>query len=66
MLNVRHIFNVAQITDTFVLIHDLDYGPSVTNAASHVIGNLDADIEGGIKRRRVYYQDSIGSIDETA
>ena len=64
MLDMRSIFSIAMTTDTFVLIHDLDYGPSVTNAALHVIDNLNDDIEGGLMHRRVYYRDSNGNIDE--
>lgn len=61
---LRATFEVALQTDTHIIIVDLDNGPSVTNDASAVIAWLNANLDGGIGSRRVYYRDTSNRFDE--
>ena len=63
-MDVRHIFKIEIVTDTIIVLGDTDFGPSITNAARHVIDNLAQDLNGGIGKRKVYYRDTTGRFDE--
>ena len=58
-------FAVECVCDLFVLIRDKDdgTGPSVTNDAHGVVSQVHAGIV-SLKRRRLFYRDSAGQIDE--
>lgn len=64
IFDVRATFEVALQTDTHLVLIDLDQGASVTNDADAVIAWLDANLEGGIGKRKVYYRDTDGRFDE--
>lgn len=64
IFDVRATFEVVLQTDTHLLLIDLDHGASITNDADAVITWLDANLEGGIGKRKVYYRDSDGRFDE--
>lgn len=55
---------IILITDTFVLIEDLNTGRSVTNDAHNVVISVDREITGGLAQRHLYYRDSTGRYDE--
>lgn len=57
-------FTLHSLTETFVLIADNDEGMSVTNNAARVVRHLHDSIEGGLGKRHVYYQDTMGRFDE--
>ena len=57
-------YHINRITDSFVLITDLDDGGSVTNNAASVVRELESDIEGGLGKRRIYYRDTTKRYDE--
>ncbi|WKN44242.1 hypothetical protein [Tunicatimonas pelagia] len=57
-------YQIAHITDHFVLIVDLDEGRSVTTDAERVVADLYSAIEGGLRSRRIYYRDTEGRFDE--
>lgn len=57
-------FRLARVTDTLVLILDLDDGCSVTNDAEAVVAYLNETLPGGLGWRRLYYRDTTGRFDE--
>ncbi len=60
----RADFTIVATTDLLVVITDDDQGNiSVTNDASNVVSRVDAAV-GGLGKRRLYYKDSAGEIDE--
>lgn len=53
-----------EVTDTRILLLDLDQGRSVTNDAANVIEHLQSTLPGAIGPRRVFYRDTSGRFDE--
>jgi hypothetical protein len=61
----RHAaFNILKITSEYIFIKDIGYKTrlSVTNDAGWVVGELGRKY--GVYGRRIFYQDSLGDIDE--
>jgi hypothetical protein len=57
-------FSVQIVTDDFIYIKDTGgNAKSITNDAEWVLSKLAADC-GGLKKRRVFYMDTMGQIDE--
>jgi hypothetical protein len=57
-------FSVHIVTDDFIYIKDAGGNlKSITNDAEWVLSKLAADC-GGLKKRRIFYMDTIGQIDE--
>ncbi len=58
-------FMIVHLDDLLVVLIDLDHGGrTVTNDAYNVTKRLDQSIPGGLKKRRIFYQDSSGRFDE--
>lgn len=57
-------YALRKITDSFVLIVDLDKGRTVTNDAPNVVIRLQREVHGGLGKRKVYYRDTCGRFDE--
>jgi hypothetical protein len=59
-------FSVQIVTDNFIYIKDVgDNSKSITNDAEWVLQKLAVDC-GGLKKRRIFYMDTMGQIDEIA
>lgn len=65
MFTRRAQYTIEKITDMFILIRDQDAPdcPSVTNDADRVVRDIHLNVA-ELSRRRVFYQDSMGRIDE--
>lgn len=57
-------FSIPVKHEDFVILIDHDEGASVTNDAENVIRWLDANLDGGLGQRKVYYRDTSGEYDE--
>ena len=57
-------FSIQTITDSFVLIIDLDQGRTVTNDAKNVVSSLRHQLSDGLGLRRIFYRDTCGRFDE--
>jgi hypothetical protein len=62
--NVTALFEIAEVTDTRVVLLDADDGCTITNDAAAAIAALQKCVPGGLKQRRIYYRDTCGRFDE--
>ena len=56
-------YEVLHVSETLILIRDLDQGRTITNDADAVVQNVSASLK-GIGRRRLFYRDTDGRFDE--
>lgn len=57
-------YEITSVNDFLVLLRDLDNGVTITNSAYEVILDLEMKLPNGIGRKKVYYKDTAGQIDE--
>jgi hypothetical protein len=55
-------YQIIRITDTLVLIRDLNQGASITNYPSETLNHLSQ--RHSIKWKRIFYRDTIGRFDQ--
>lgn len=51
-------FEIVSVTDTMIVITDMDMGRTITNDADNVINTLQEILPSGIGCRQVYYRDT--------
>jgi hypothetical protein len=63
-MDIHAVFDVIKETQDFIFIKDMGHNShlTITNDANFVLSKLEAEY--GIDRRRVFYMDSDGNIDE--
>ena len=62
-MSMRAKYSIEAITDTYIFIKDTGkYDKSVTNDAENVVKELYQS--GILGNRRLYYEDSVGDVDE--
>lgn len=55
-------YQIIRITDTLVLLKDLDQGATITNYPSETLNHLSQNRS--IKGKRIFYRDTVGRYDE--